>query len=194
MRDDHTIHAFHDRYTAEQIGLIADFFRDPHGRQPWPVVPAALLIKIWSDRAKQGFIRNTKGLDNIADRMIANTVRLQTNTELCGHTQRDPADVIDDVYDDVEWTEELGDLFGNHCLDDYGQWRISDYAMDKLMDDAIELFAEQNANKKMVIIDRMLNRVHCRGDIASYYVEGGSRTLGHLFDMKEETNVLLRIR
>lgn len=177
MVDMDVLYAFDDRLQTEKALLIAEFLENPHGKQPWPVVPSARLLKIWNDSARFGFVRDERGIDDIADRMISNAIRLQVNTELCGHTHRDPVDVVDDVFDDIEWTDELDELFGDYCEDEYGMWRISDYALDGLMDDAIELFATDDHGKKLEIIDRMLQRVHARGDVASYFVEGGSTTL-----------------
>ena len=60
--------------------------RQPGETQSWPVVPFGRLKKIWQDYAKYGFVRDAKGMESIAVRMIENTHRLYANTYLMGHT------------------------------------------------------------------------------------------------------------
>ena len=82
------------------IETIADFMQKPDtARQPWKLVPFGRLKKIWEDAAKFGVVRDTKGLQNIQDRMIRNLLKLDVNTELLGHSV---------VYPDEETFEYAG--------------------------------------------------------------------------------------
>jgi hypothetical protein len=61
-----------------------------------------------------------------------------------------------------------------------GQMRISDYGLKPLVDLTSELRETHNTSRKVVIIDKMLNVVHQRSDLASWYVRGGSNALADL--------------
>jgi GNAT superfamily N-acetyltransferase len=187
LTDDEKHQHFFDGYRVAEEGVLEDFRRDMNAKQAWPVVSAGRLKKIWRDHANMGFVRDEKGLDEIADRMIQNVHRLQVNTGMCGHEGYSPADVwnqhygYDDDYDDgMSWNDDISEKFGDHIEDENGQWRISDYAMKPLWDDAFELQFETDPTKRLMIIDRMLNRVHARSDMAANFVEGGSATLDEL--------------
>jgi hypothetical protein len=161
---------------------MARFIADPTSRQVWPVIPAGRLKKIWTDYARTGIIRDSKGLDEICDRMISNVILLEFNTVLSGHTSHAVESAIEDLDTLVEeWTEELDELHSDYIADDNGQWRLSDYALDPLLADAWELFGAASDVSKLMIVDRMLQRVHCRSDIAGMFVEGGSQVLDCLF-------------
>lgn len=66
---------------------------------------------------------------------------------------------------------------------DWGQWRISDYAMKPLMELAHDLLKADSAEEKMLLLDRVFNVVHPRGDIASLFVVGGSKALTELAEL-----------
>jgi len=171
----------HDQHADE---LISDFLRDPDKPQKWDVFPAAKLKRLWQDHAKYGFVRDEKGLNDLADHLVRNTSRLQVNGELGGHEQGSPRDFLEHYgYDGNRWTDEHDEKFGDHITDpETGAWRLSDHAMKGLYGDAMELHHEKDPNKRILIADRLLNRVHPRSDIAGLYVEGGSRTLNELRD------------
>jgi len=64
----------------------------------------------------------------------------------------------------------------------WGQYRISDYAMEPLIKLANELLLSTTAEEQLILIDRVFNVVHSRGDIASLFVKGGSYALSELAD------------
>jgi hypothetical protein len=57
---------------------------------------------------------------------------------------------------------------------------ISDYGLEPLMTLMAQLRKETKPEDKLVTIDKMLNVVHQRSDIAKWFVEGGSRALAQL--------------
>jgi hypothetical protein len=61
-----------------------------------------------------------------------------------------------------------------------GQAYISDYGMQPLMTLVGELRRETKPEDKLVTIDKMLNVVHPRSDMASWFIEGGSSSLSKL--------------
>ena len=57
---------------------------------------------------------------------------------------------------------------------------ISDYGLNPLLTLLGKLLRSEVAEESLVIIDKMLNVVHMRSDIASWFVEGGSDALSSL--------------
>ena len=158
--------------------VIRDFKSNPEERQSWPVISAAKLIKIYNDYIKFGFVRDSKGLDEIAQVMINNTHKLQANTFFMEHTESNPKHWFED--EEEEWNDTLDEQFIEHVKDENGAWRISDYALKPLTELAIKLYSEDNDEQKLQIIDRMLNIIHARSDCAAFFVEGGRDTLDQL--------------
>jgi hypothetical protein len=61
-----------------------------------------------------------------------------------------------------------------------GQAYISDYGMQPLLTLVGELRREIKPEDKLITIDKMLNVVHPRSDMASWFIEGGSHALSQL--------------
>jgi len=149
--------------------------------QPWTVIPAARLIKIWNDYATWGIVRDERGLNEIADKVIRNTARLAVNTEIVGHTEMDASK---EYAEDYEYygikSEKDKEKLMEYIQDD----KFSDYALKPLGNIVAQLIRAKTAEEKLLLIDQALNVVHQRGDIAAVFVEGGQRTLNQLFERK----------
>ncbi len=176
-KDDYFYEYYEDAQEAVRQ-VIKDFKSNPNAKQPWPVIPAARLIKIYKDYMKFGFVRDSKGLDEIAQIMINNTNKLRANTFFMEHTDSDPKDWFEE--EEEHWDETLDKQFIEHVTDENGAWRISDYALKPLTELSIQLYSEENDERKLQLIDRMLNVIHQRSDCAAFFVEGGWRTLDEL--------------
>jgi 2'-5' RNA ligase/8-oxo-dGTP pyrophosphatase MutT (NUDIX family) len=148
-------------------------------RQKWTLVPAARLKKIWNDYAKTGFVRDEKGIDDIAWIIANNINKLEVNTILCGHEQQDPIQYAEGITGD-QYPDGYFEKLEHFFDDEKGNWRISDFAMNKLTNLAIQLSEAPTAEQKLQLIDRVLNIVHQRSDLASWFIEGGSNTLSQL--------------
>jgi hypothetical protein len=57
---------------------------------------------------------------------------------------------------------------------------ISDYGLKPLEELLVQLLKATSPEEKLLLIDRMLNVVHQRSDIADWFVEGGSHALAQL--------------
>jgi len=99
--------------------------------------------------------------------------------------------VIDENYDSAnidreDAREKLMDAMKERFFDYYltdpktGHLYISDYGLTPIMTQANKLYAEQISEKKVVLIDSILNVVHQRSDLASWFVQGGSAALSDL--------------
>jgi len=82
-------------------------------------------------------------------------------------------------YLNEKMVELFFDYYQNDPKGDMGSF-ISDYGLKPLEDLLYELLRAGSSEEKLLIIDRMLNVVHQRSDIAEWFVEGGSRALQQL--------------
>jgi len=78
-----------------------------------------------------------------------------------------------------EMTGKFFDYYQNDPEGKMGGF-VSDYGLKPLEDLLVELLHAGSPEEKLLIIDRMLNVVHQRSDIADWFVEGGSHALQQL--------------
>lgn len=77
--------------------------------------------------------------------------------------------------------EEFEERLDDYLYDEeWGQYRISDYALEPLQKLALDLILSKTPEEKLLLCDRVFNIVHPRGDIASLFVKGGSDALSEL--------------
>lgn len=79
--------------------------------------------------------------------------------------------------------DELSSKFFDYYMNDEAGEKggfISDYGLQPLMILVSQLRRDVKPEDKLVTIDKMLNVVHQRSDIAKWFVEGGSRALSQL--------------
>lgn len=152
----------------------------------WPVIPANKCAKLWLDFGRTGFVRDDKLLLEIADMMLDGIAMLKVSTELAGHesycgriafTEVE----LDDDMTDYEWSKFVDFVVNGH--EDSGhEWRISDYGLPKLVDLYSEIFRSESPEQSLVAIDKALNVIHQRGDLAKLFIEGGTATLRRIAD------------
>jgi hypothetical protein len=71
-------------------------------------------------------------------------------------------------------------FFDYYILDKDGNLLISDYGLEPLIKLLYKLGNEDDPNKKVPILDQILNVVHMRSDLAGWFVEGGEKALSAL--------------
>jgi len=74
----------------------------------------------------------------------------------------------------------LDHFYQYYTTDSKGTDIRSDYGTRPLQQLAFELKREDDYSQKLVIIDKMLNVVHQRSDLASWFIEGGSQALSDI--------------
>jgi len=99
---------------------------------------------------------------------------------------------IQEQFNDIEETdrnkireilyEKMKDQFFEYYLVDpqSGHIYLSDFGLPAIMTQTAKLYGEQNPEKKVPLIDSILNVVHQRSDLASWFVQGGSSALSNL--------------
>lgn len=81
-------------YHRDMLHKIIDEVNNGVEHEYWDLIEFPRLKKIWEDYMKLGFVRDVKGMENIKWRCIENIARLEVNTELVGHSQVHPEDLI----------------------------------------------------------------------------------------------------
>ena len=179
FNDDDT-YDYIDRFDRE-LSEIVGGFANGAVNVSWKVIPAARLKRIWMDYGKVGFVRDEKGLDNIADRMLNNIVRLDVCTALGGHSQRDPKDMIEEAgYEDeinLDDPDTADRFYWHYLTNDKGMDMISDFGLPKLQKLWPSIRRADSVEERLTFIDQALNVVHQRNDLAAMFVQGGTKTL-----------------
>lgn len=180
------VHSYYEGMNDAAESIISEYeahMGDKSYRQKWQVVPSARLIKIWNDYAKTGFVRDEKGMDDIAWTVLYNIWKIHANTILCGHTSEDASSFAEGVIGE-NLEEKYGrDIFEDDISffeDEHGSWRISDYALDPLVKASEKIESATTAEQKLQAVDHILNIVHARSDLSGWFVQGGKATLNQL--------------
>lgn len=168
-----------ERYDKQADNLISQIEGSKKGeRVRWDRVSAPRLKKIWLDFGRSKVIRDEKGLQRIADSVMDGIARLKAATDLMGHSRVDPAEVAEAL--GREWTEETSNKATEFMVDERGNWTLSDFALNPLERLYGELHRAETPEQQLYAIDKILNVVHQRSDLAALFVEGGSKTLSEI--------------
>lgn len=172
---------FHTR-RDEQLQYLCRSLKDSKGkgRLHWKTIPASLLKRVWMQFGKYNKI-NSNDLDKISDQMLTNIARLRASTEMMGHARIGKQDIEDETgyeFTDEEWNDWMASYF----TDLNGDWLLSDYGLPKLEKIYPSIFNAKTDEEKLYAIDKALNVIHQRSDLASMFVEGGSKTLMDIFN------------
>lgn len=145
----------------------------------------------------------TKYIDRWATIVTENTLSIQAITELAGHSSYFPTDDLNDFfygdingndegekfqgYDDgSEYLENLG--FYDWCKLPDGSEAWSDYGLEPLIKLIMELEEQTTPEQKIVVINKILDVYHQRGDLASAFIQGGSKSLSQISYPEESVN------
>jgi len=159
------------------VSMIVDGFRTrPSEGLRFSLVPAARLKKVWLDYGRMGEVRDEKGLDRIAKTVLDNIAMLDATNALSGHSQEDPASVLEGAgFDDVDPSD---DAFQQYITDpDSGAWYVSDYGLPYLHGAYALILRAETPEERLLAVDKALNVVHQRSDLSAWFVEGGEKTL-----------------
>lgn len=119
--------------------------------------------------------------------IIKNSCIINTFNSLFGHSSHFPgeelADVtgmpeLDNYNNGSEYLEKIG-FYDWATLPD-GSDAISDYGLQPLFEIVKEYRPNSTPEEILVLINRALDVYHCRGDLASAFIEGGSRTCSQI--------------
>lgn len=169
---------FSERHDKIGSQIVENFLKNESQRVAWPKISAARLKRIWLDFGKTGVVRDEKGLNAIQDQMLDGIARLRFSTDMSGHSQLDPKDILEHLgHDfDAKKIEKLQETLE----DENGSWLLSDYGLPKLEKLYADIRRPDSAEDLLVAIDKALNVIHQRNDLAGMFVEGGTKTLNEI--------------
>jgi len=152
--------------------------RKPGSMMSWDVIPFARLKKIWQNYSRQGVVRDASGMNLIIEKMLNNLAKLQAATDLSGHSEMAPEKIAEEC--EIKAPDDKDDDFYWDFLETPYGTPVSDYGLDPLWKLALQLIQVASPEEQLLLVDRMLNVVHQRGDLAGLFIEGGSQSLSQL--------------
>ncbi len=177
---DDALYLYYEKLDEKLYDIIKEFKNSKEGQTiKWVPMNISRLSKIWRDYSKFGVVRDERGIDDIIDNFVDKIITIDINTTLMGHSTIDPIDFLNDEgIEDI--TEEDLERMSDFLVDKNGQLIISDYGLNKLKDLAAKLLDSKPYEEKLLLLDQVLNVVHQRSDLASYFVQGGRVALDNL--------------
>lgn len=179
--------AYENTYAFNILSEFLDDKRNGIPHKQWDLIPAEQYQNLLNRYMQWG--ENARIPERIVDNWIQiicnNLVELEYMTELAGHSQSFPFDDVADAfgdevdnckdfYDYAQFLEDVG--FYDWCQLPDGSDAISDYGIKPIGDILNELTPNSTPEDKLLIINRCLDVVHCRGDLVSTFIEGGRKT------------------
>lgn len=183
--DETAIESYMERFSDTLSEIVYDVKKLRKGSKktvPFAPFPSAPLIKMWRDYATYHQVRNTRLLDELIESMVRKVILIDIGTQMGGHTQMDPLNILNDAFDDT-FDENFVERINDYLVDSRGTWLISDYGLNKMQEHVFQLLKpNQTPEQKLIIADQLLNVTHQRSDLAGWFVEGGKNSLDELFN------------
>jgi hypothetical protein len=175
--DESAWEAYNERY---RDALNEAVYNIINNRPPKKLMPlnTSRLKKIWQDYARMGIVRDERGVDDILDDFLEKTVRIDVNNYLSGHASADPMEEF--KQNDIPIPKDIDDRIDVAIADINGHWMISDYGIEHLQKLLNKAMTSSDYEQKLLALDGMLNVVHQRSDLASWFVQGGRGALQEL--------------
>lgn len=212
-------HPYFERLSDYDEFYVFSAFKN-HENIWMPLIDPNMYKKALDEYTKYGkFIHfPTKYIYQWMGIIMKNTALLRAMTEIAGHTKFFPLDSFIDFFfngDNDEWDEyktRFCEEHDNFDFDDdffiayeylieigYDDWAqlpdgsdaISDYGIEPLE----EIISEYNENstpeQTIVIINKSLDIVHCRGDLSSMFIKGGAKTLTAISESIKRKKIII---
>lgn len=205
---DNLEHPFYDYLSDYDVYNVLSAFKD--NENIWlPLINPNMYKKALDEFTKYGNLIHfpVKYIYQWMGIIMKNTAILITTTEIAGHSSFCPIDEIVDFFfdennedDNFEKYKEVNgynddyDAISNF-LDDIGyyDWALLPDETDAISDYGIEpicnLIKKYNRNmppeEVLVLINKILDITHCRGDLSSMFIEGGKKTLNQISEKKK---------
>lgn len=90
---------FNNIYDNQKDKILSEII-DGKEHEYWEKIKFPRLQRIWEGYMRLKFIRDVKGMDDIAYLCIRNIAKLLVNTELVGHTEQYPENIINEFLED----------------------------------------------------------------------------------------------
>ena len=186
--DAHAIYEYMNEYGPYYV--LSEFFSNPNGKQDWGVlINPDMYAKALREFTKYGKLVKFPGkyVYQWMGIIMKNTVILEADTDLAGHSMNFPYDEVIDFAESEgveldndynvcsEWLDEQGLYDWMQMPDQSDAW--SDYGLKPLYSIISEYDESLPPEKVLVLVNRALDVSHTRGDLSSIFITGGSRSL-----------------
>lgn len=175
--------------------LLYEFREDKDNgipRKQWNLIPAqqyTMLLNRFMSAPTPEAARIPENIVSEWFRIIVhNTVVIDYITSIAGHSNYFPSDDLDDFFGNVaDWTdyssasdylENIG--FYDWCKFPDGSDAWSDFGLKPIYGLIRQYNNGMTGGEILILINRILDIGHCRGDLASAYIEGGSKTCSQI--------------
>ena len=185
LKESFDFEEWHKRIDDIKQYMVNEFLKNPKGKWKLIQVPAERFKKIWLEFGKYDRITDLNGLDKIAENLLNGIASLEIANQLQGHSQNSYYDLFEEV---LGWDKEETDKHVNEedlydwfvIDDDIGEF-LSDYGPSSLLKLVPKISDEENPRDRLMAIDQAMNVIHQRGDLAKFFISGGSKTLMDIF-------------
>lgn len=193
---------YSENFDVENI--FRNFLDNPNGVQSWtPLIDKNSYHQALQEFTKYGqFVKfPTRLLYQWIGILTRNTMQLEYNTILAGHTQANAYDYLSEEFN--YRVEELGetelngvditDIDRHNIFDKLEEMGLydwmklpdgsdawSDYGLEPIYKHLKEYDSSMPPEKVIVLINKVLDVYHQRGDLASAFIEGGRNTLSQI--------------
>lgn len=190
--EEHPYYDYMEEYDAYYV--LSEFFNNPNGKEDWGVlINPEMYAKALREFTQYGKLVNfpSKYVYQWMGIIMKNTAILETNTNLAGHSMGFPgyevaefAEQIDgieigkDYSEGSKWLEEKGLYDWMEMPDGSDAW--SDFGLEPLWKIFEEYDESLPPEKVLVLVNRALDVYHQRGDMASIFIQGGSKALSRI--------------
>ncbi len=199
--ENNPVYRFQEEY--DEYSLLSDFVSDKEDNidtVQFELIPAFqyknLLKRYMSAPNPQMARIPEKIVDEWLEMTARNFLKVVYITEFAGHSSYFPTDYCEDMFGDedgVDWSDyeeaskkldEIG--FYDWCKLPDGSDAWSDFGIEPIY----KIFSEYEQNmesfEKLMLLNRILDVGHWRGDLASAFIEGGSKTCSEISDIVDE--------
>ena len=193
-----------DEYGVGKI--INEFFSDKRrgiAKKQWSLIPAQqyqnLLTRYMQDPIMARIPDNV--VYNWFMQVVRNVYDLEWMTELCGHTQGMDIDSAREAidyefgegkYEINDWHDVI-DLLENYGFEDWCRLpddspACTDYGLQPLFRELSQYKPGMSGGDLLILLNRVLHVGHVNGDLASAFIEGGSRSCSQISGIVRESN------
>ena len=181
--------------------VLDDFDRDKANgiaRMSWNIIDPVQYKKALELFMEQGpalFRFPDSIIDGWLKGAISNIYRLEATTALYGHTDWFPTYDVADHYDIdiseiddqygylVEYLDKIG--FYDWAVLPDGTWACSDYGFKQYDPILREYSSNLTAGQKLIMLNRIIDVHHCRGNLSSAFIKGGAAACDAISNLNE---------
>lgn len=198
LERDNILYRMMNEYT--EWDLLDDFMTDKETgveTVQFDLIPAAqyknLLNRFMAAPSPEAARIPEKVVDEWLNATALNFLKILYISEFAGHSSSFPSEYCADMFGedecwekyDTAWVklEDMG--FYDWCKLPDGSDAWSDYGIDPIFKIFSEYRQDMEPYEKLILINRVLDVGHCRGDLASAFIEGGSKTCSEVSGLCE---------